>query len=110
MTNRPRSREQVKRIYWAAATALLIAAPLTVTPATTDLSAESCPANMVYDSVMDLCVPRGMSYDTNFVTPPMCASSGPAICRGPKPRPPAPGGMPVEAPGGHYRAGERYRP
>lgn len=93
---------------WAMAAALAITAPLLAAPSVTGLSAGSCPASMVYDSVMDLCVPRGMSYDGNFVPPPTCGGNGPAICRGPKPRPPAPGGIPVQAPGGHYRPGARY--
>lgn len=70
-----------------------------------DALAQACPAGMVYDGSMELCVPRGMSYDTNFVSPPACGADGPATCRGPVPRSPAPGGTPVETPGGHYRPG-----
>lgn len=63
-----------------------------------------CPSGMSYDSLLGLCVPPGMSYDTTFAIPPRCGS-GPAVCRGPVPRPPQPGGKPVEVPGGGYKPG-----
>lgn len=74
----------------------------------TDLSAPAYPAGMLYDNSMELCVPRGMSFDSSFIPPAQCGSSGPSVCRGPVPRPPAPGGVPVERPGGRYRSGNRY--
>lgn len=73
-----------------------------------DLSAPACPAGMSYDNSMELCVPRGMSFDSSFIPPAQCGSGGPAVCRGPVPRPPMPGGVPVERPGGRYRSGNRY--
>lgn len=74
----------------------------------TDLSAPACPAGLIYDNSMALCVPRGMSFDSSFIPPAQCGSNGPSVCRGPVPRPPTPGGVPVERPGGRYRSGNRY--
>ncbi len=56
------------------------------------LAAPACPVDMTYDYSMDLCVPRGWSFDTSFMPPPTgCGMNGtPSICRGPLPRPPVP--------------------
>lgn len=68
----------------------------------------TCPAGMVYDRSMELCVPQGMSYDGSFIPAPGCGPGTPTVCRGPWPRTPAPGGIPVQPPAGHYRPGYRY--